>query len=205
VEREISVFQRRQAVNQIDFRAESGYTGKQVNLYTRALYLGVENNFYERHLSAEKKKKKKNSRFFGAPADFLRPAGCRSAAPQGAGSLDRVIMLPRVFHLSKQGDLAKVFRRGKIFQDSFFILRLAANDLDCCRAAIIISGKVSRKAVWRNRWRRQIKEILRLSALSVAKGYDLTITVKKPLFKQRYQDIKNSLIRLFGRAGLAID
>ncbi len=111
-------------------------------------------------------------------------------------------MLPRVFRLSKQEDLAKVFRQGKVYQDGLFILRLAANGLAYCRATVIISGKVSKKAVWRNRWRRQIKEALRLSGLNPKRGYDLTITVKKALFKQDYQTIRVSLRELFSRAGL---
>ena len=67
-------------------------------------------------------------------------------------------MLTRILSLSKQNDFFKISQKGKVFQNELFVLKILENNFNYYRLAVVISNKISKKAVWRNRWRRQIKE-----------------------------------------------
>ncbi len=114
-------------------------------------------------------------------------------------------MLTRILSLSKQNDFFKISQKGKVFQNELFVLKILENNFNYYRLAVVISNKISKKAVWRNRWRRQIKEafkaIIKEKEIILEKKQDLIIIVKKPLFREDYKKIKNSLNDLLVGAG----
>jgi len=68
--------------------------------------------------------------------------------------------LSRKNRLTGKKDIQNVFKEGKTVKNSFFFIKYVANSLDCARLAIIVSSKVSKKSVVRNRIRRIIGEII---------------------------------------------
>jgi ribonuclease P protein component len=110
-------------------------------------------------------------------------------------------MLARKYKLKKDNDFKKVFQQGKYFEQDFFKLRLLKNNLETSRFGIVIGLKVSKKAVERNKAKRQIEEIIH-SIKEIKPGFDIVIRADSEILKRSYQEIEKSLISLFKKAEL---
>jgi ribonuclease P protein component len=76
------------------------------------------------------------------------------------------------------GSLRGVYQRGQTVRGGLVSLKFAARGPGRpYRAAVVVSRKVSKSAVTRNRIRRRIYEIIRRSGLVIAPGADLVFTV----------------------------
>jgi len=68
------------------------------------------------------------------------------------------------------------------------------------RAAIVVSTKVSKKAVVRNRFKRLLRQVIKNNLSSLHPSYDLLILTKPSIinisFSQINKDLKSTLIRL---------
>ena len=60
--------------------------------------------------------------------------------------------------LKKKKDFEAVFKKGKAVRSVFLFVRYLGNNLGFPRIAFVVSSKVSKKAVVRNRFRRIIAE-----------------------------------------------
>ncbi len=75
------------------------------------------------------------------------------------------------------GSLRYVYAKGKTVRSSAMSLRFAPNTKrQTWRAAVVVSKKVSKSAVVRNRIRRRVFEVVRTAGLA-DKSYDLVIGV----------------------------
>ncbi len=111
-------------------------------------------------------------------------------------------MLSRKHRLSKQKDFDRVYKSGKQCAAPHLILKGVRNDADFSRFAIIISKKIAKKAVDRNRVKRQISEIIRQRLAKIKTGFDLVIIVKKDVLDQSSDVLAKELDGLLGKAGL---
>lgn len=109
-------------------------------------------------------------------------------------------MSVRIGRISKQKDFEKIFKQGKSFQNNLFSLRLINNELASFHLAVVVSNKISKKAVVRNRLRRQAKEILRKELFGNAKGFDLIFIAKGELAGSEFPKIKDAIINLLNKA-----
>jgi ribonuclease P protein component len=76
------------------------------------------------------------------------------------------------------GSLRTVYQKGHTVRGSLLNLRFANRDpRHPYRAAVVVSRKVSKSAVVRNRIRRRLYECVRTSSAGVAPGTDLVFTV----------------------------
>lgn len=98
-----------------------------------------------------------------------------------------------------------MYKNGKIFGNRDFVLRYIKNGKNTNRLGIVVSKKVSKKAVVRNRIRRQIKSYLHLNSSKLKQGYDMIITAKPSCAAQEYSVLARSLGHLFYKQGLLID
>lgn len=75
------------------------------------------------------------------------------------------------------GSLRPVYRQGKTVRSTEISLRYQLNQRrDNYRAAVVVSKKVHKSAVKRNRVRRRIYEVIRLKEADIKKPYDLIIS-----------------------------
>lgn len=88
-------------------------------------------------------------------------------------------MISRQNRFHGHNSLNVVYRKGKAARSEFISLRYAPSRKDDYRLAIVVSKKVSKSAVVRNRIRRRIYEIVRLykKGLEEPLRYDLVISV----------------------------
>jgi len=113
-------------------------------------------------------------------------------------------MLKRNQRISKKNDFRDIFKFGKNFSNNRLVLKVLPNGLDFCRFAAVISLKISKRAVDRNRLRRQIMEIIRADEKNIKQGFDLVFIGKTDLMKSNFGQIEQSLVDLIKKSGLYV-
>jgi ribonuclease P protein component len=85
-------------------------------------------------------------------------------------------MLAQIHRFHGHNSLNFTYKQGSVLRGSYINLKYARNDRRTTyRVAVVVSKKISKSAVVRNRIRRRIYEVVRLQA--IAKPYDLIFMV----------------------------
>jgi ribonuclease P protein component len=88
-------------------------------------------------------------------------------------------MLPNANRLIEKEDFEAVYRKGKpLFCDNI-VLIVAKNGLKTTKIGLSVGIKFSKKAVKRNRIKRQIRAIMHKKLEQLAPGFNIVINVKK--------------------------
>ena len=95
-----------------------------------------------------------------------------------------------------------MYKNGKIASNQNFTLRFLKNGKNTNRLGVVISKKVSKKAVKRNKLRRQIKAYFAQISNNLKTGYDLLINVKPTCLDLSYQKLTKSINYLLKKKGL---
>lgn len=111
-------------------------------------------------------------------------------------------MLPRKNRLIKKKDFDKIYKRGKIIGGKFFLLRFLPNNLKTARIGFVISTRISKSAVKRNRLKRQLREIIRDKLSYVSFGYDLVISPRGLSENYKPLELKEDLMQCLKKARL---
>ena len=69
-------------------------------------------------------------------------------------------MLPKINRIKKKKDFEIIFKKGASFRNNLFTLRFLKNSLGINRFGFVVSQKVSKKAVVRNKVRRRLTEAI---------------------------------------------
>ena len=87
-------------------------------------------------------------------------------------------MLAAKNHLRKEKDITRVYRRGSYGAGGGLLsVKAAPNGQPESRAVIVVSKKINKRAVVRNRIRRRLAAILASQWGTVASGYDIVVSV----------------------------
>ena len=113
-------------------------------------------------------------------------------------------MLPADHRLTHRKDFGKVMQKGKYATDRVLTVKIVNNNLQKSWFGFIISTKVSKRAVVRNRIRRRLREIVRLHRAAILGGYDVAIMASQAAIPKTYQELEQSLASLMHRVGLLI-
>jgi len=112
-------------------------------------------------------------------------------------------MLSAAHRLAKRSDIEAVHKRGRSFFVGNLGLRSAKNNLKVSRFTVIVSLKVSKKAVDRNRLKRRLREIIRKDVLPAVKpGFDGILITKKSLLLLPFCELRELTIKLFKKTRL---
>ncbi len=87
-------------------------------------------------------------------------------------------MLPFKNRLKKEKDFQQVFNKGRFINSDLISVRFLDNNTDDTRVGFIVSKKVSKKAVLRNRVKRKLREVMRANMEKIKGGFDIIITAK---------------------------
>jgi len=90
--------------------------------------------------------------------------------------------------LKKKKDFEAVFKKGKAIIGNFLFAKYSGNNLGFPRIAFVVSLKVSKKAVIRNRTRRVISEIV-LRNLKKIQPVDMIIIANRKILEASKDDI----------------
>ncbi len=94
--------------------------------------------------------------------------------------------------ISSSKDIKKILSTGKklIFKD--FIIIFQKNNFGYPRFAFIVSKKVSKRAVDRNRAKRLLREIVRKYYRYISdKGFDIIFIARKSIIDKKLQDLES--------------
>lgn len=111
-------------------------------------------------------------------------------------------MLPRKYRLTKDKDFKRVNSLGRPFFSSKLKIKITPNKLEVSRFAVVTSARLSKKAVVRNRVRRQLSEVLRLNKDKIITGRDIVVWVKPPALDSAYQELEREFMYLMSKAKL---
>jgi len=93
-----------------------------------------------------------------------------------------------------------VFKKGRGVGEDGLFLKLTATALKVTRFGIVVSKKVSAKAVERNRMRRLLKEAIRAYTRELKRGVDAVIVVQPTFGAQNLAETKAIVEKLFRKA-----
>jgi ribonuclease P protein component len=106
-------------------------------------------------------------------------------------------VLSAQFRLQKTKDIKQVMAKGRSLRNAMFrVTVLTRRDLGL-RFAVVVSNKVSPKAVTRNTVKRRVREAVRLLIPVIDPRYDVVIHASSSSTRASYQDISASLSSLF--------
>jgi ribonuclease P protein component len=107
--------------------------------------------------------------------------------------------------MKKEGRLTKpeqynlVYKAGSTQVNRFLVLKYKPNHLQNSRFGISVSKRVG-KAVVRNRVKRILREIMRLTPLKP--GWDLVLIARNPAAGSEYHQLEKAVVNLLSQAGI---
>ncbi|MCX6764615.1 MAG: ribonuclease P protein component [Candidatus Nealsonbacteria bacterium] len=105
-------------------------------------------------------------------------------------------MLPLKNRLKKKKDFDEVFKKGKGIEGFFLFLKIKNNDLKESRFGFIVSQKVSKKAVIRNKTKRRMRAAVTNRKNFIKKGLDIVVMAKKGAERKNFLEIEEELVNL---------
>ena len=113
-------------------------------------------------------------------------------------------MLSRTHRFHGRGAIARLYANGKSVRTGSLALRYALNPRRRdYRAAVVVSRKVSKSAVVRNRIRRRIYEYVRILFVTIPEPYDLAFTVfDEKIASISPSELDEEVAKLVKKAGL---
>lgn len=97
----------------------------------------------------------------------------------------------------KRADFTNIFKKGKTAYGRVAFLKFKKNNKGTCRFGVVVGLRVSKKAIIRNKIKRQIKEIVKGYFKNIKPEIDIIIVTKPLIVGERYKYIKEELEKLF--------
>jgi len=107
----------------------------------------------------------------------------------------------RKFRLTSATDFKRVRRSGKSYAHPLVVLISTPNALETSRFGIS-AGRSVGNAVYRNKAKRQIREIISSLIAAVPSGWDIVILARQPVSAANYYDLDAAVQHLLHKAGL---
>lgn len=111
-------------------------------------------------------------------------------------------MLPKENRLTDRKDFNKIFKQGKGFFAETIGVKSTLNGFNYSRFGITVSNKVSKKAVIRNKLRRQIREIIHKNLGKIKPGFDILIICQPGIEKKEFKEIESRIIKILTKIRL---
>ena len=112
-------------------------------------------------------------------------------------------MLIKARMISKRKEFEEVLRDGVMYQSPLFgMLVLKKDEKDLTRFGLIVSRKIDKRAVVRNRIRRVVLECIRPSLDEIKNGYLVVFLAKKKLVGLGVEEVKKEVCSGLRKAGL---
>lgn len=111
-------------------------------------------------------------------------------------------MLSAINRLSSRGDFSRLFSKGRAVHAAGVTLKTITNGRESCRVGFVVSTKVSKKAVVRNRLRRRLREAVRAHLGKIKPGYDLVFITRPEMREATFAEVTQAVAYLLTKAGL---
>lgn len=104
--------------------------------------------------------------------------------------------------LTKRAQFLTVYKSGKAWVDELIVIKALPNELEFSRFGFSIAKEIG-KAVKRNRLRRLLKEIVRLTPIKP--GWDIVFIARPGAVNADYHTLRKSTGKLLSRAQLLMN
>jgi ribonuclease P protein component len=105
-------------------------------------------------------------------------------------------MLPKIHRFTSRKDFAEVKEKGRLVPGRFWgMLVLKRKNNSPSQFGFVVSKKVDKRAVVRNRLRRQLAGAILTLVPEIKPGWGIIFLVKKSLIGQEFTEIKNETAR----------
>ncbi len=113
-------------------------------------------------------------------------------------------MLAKKYRFHRQNDVRRVYRNGSSARARRISLKYLKQRIPSDnRVAVVVSKKVDKKAVVRNRIRRRVYEIIRKTWSKQSQGYDLVFTVhERSTATISHEELASEIEKLLQKANL---
>jgi ribonuclease P protein component len=111
-------------------------------------------------------------------------------------------MLPFKNRLKKKKDFEKVFSSNLFFSSNLILVKQKENEKQEIRIGFVVSKKISKKAVERNKIKRILRDQTRHMLDQLKKGTDIVVIARKPLLFASFKEVENDLKNVFLRLGV---
>lgn len=95
--------------------------------------------------------------------------------------------------LRKTKEIEKTFKNGKSFYNDILGFKVLKNDLEESRFCIVVSAKVSKRAVDRNKIKRRIRSIIIKKLKQIKKGFDVIVIVNKNIVDLNFSELEKNI------------
>lgn len=112
-------------------------------------------------------------------------------------------MISRAYRFHGHGSLNYLHRNGTVVRNSYALLKQVSNKRrQTSRVAVVVSKKVTKSAVARNRIRRRVYEIIRRHWEVVPAQVDFMVTIlSAETSRVPAEQLEKAVLQLFRRAG----
>lgn len=114
-------------------------------------------------------------------------------------------MLPKKYRLKSKKEFDEIFRKGKNIVGNFLTLRTKKGKTGDLKVGFVVSRKLFKKAVKRNRLRRLVQEATRKRINQIRQNYHLVFSVKKEADDKSFQEFESEVELLLEKAKLKKD
>ena len=112
-------------------------------------------------------------------------------------------MLSKKYRFHSRGGVRYTYQNGKTIRGAKISLVFADNSRNKQRYAVVVSKKILKSAVGRNRIRRRVYEVIRLELPKIQKPVDcIFIVYVKDVLDIDFKDIRNTVRDLLKEAGI---
>lgn len=108
-------------------------------------------------------------------------------------------MLPKENRLKKEKEFEAVFKGGRTIKGKYVFLRYLINGTDKTRIGFVVSKKISKLAVVRNKVKRRMRDIVRLKRNELKEGLSIVVVSLPSITKMTYKEIKEDLENLLNK------
>ena len=103
-------------------------------------------------------------------------------------------MLSKQYRLRNDKEIKALFKNSKSAFGICSIIKAKKNNLENSRFAVIAGVKVSKKAVVRNKLKRQIRYIIKKHLDNIKSGFDVIIMIKKEATQKTFKEIEEEIV-----------
>jgi ribonuclease P protein component len=104
-------------------------------------------------------------------------------------------MLRRRYRLAHTRDIERA-KRGRAVRNADFVVRAGAGVTTSSRATVVVPKTVAKRAVDRNRIKRQVRALLIPYLKKAQPARDMVISIKPPALRKKYPELRVSLQKL---------
>jgi ribonuclease P protein component len=114
-------------------------------------------------------------------------------------------MLKKENRIRLKNNFDQVFKHGTSFYYKMLGVKVLSNKLDLSRLGVVVSTKVSKKAVKRNQLKRIIRDFFQDNLEKIEKGKDVIIITLPDIENKEKSEIKEVLFKAFKKMNLLND